>query len=123
MPRRAPPRRARVLALRLPARLDAGALRPVPRRAAARARRAPPGGPVFWPSAFLPAGGRAPYGPCLAAVGRARGGRPQAAPRQAAPPPRVSLIVAAHREEEVIAAKVANALALDWPRDRLEVIV
>ena len=38
-------------------------------------------------------------------------------------PPRVSLIVAAYDEEEVIAAKVANALALDWPRDRLEVIV
>jgi cellulose synthase/poly-beta-1,6-N-acetylglucosamine synthase-like glycosyltransferase len=37
--------------------------------------------------------------------------------------PRVSLIVAAFDEEEVIAAKVANALALDYPRDRLEVIV
>jgi hypothetical protein len=31
--------------------------------------------------------------------------------------------VAAYREEAVIAAKVANALALDWPRERLEVIV
>ncbi len=38
-------------------------------------------------------------------------------------PPRVSLIVAAFDEQEVIAAKVANALALDYPRDRLEVIV
>lgn len=38
-------------------------------------------------------------------------------------PPRVSLIVAAHDEEEVIAAKVANALALDYPRERLQVIV
>ncbi len=38
-------------------------------------------------------------------------------------PPRVSLIVAAFDEEEVIAAKVANALALEWPRDRLELIV
>ncbi len=35
----------------------------------------------------------------------------------------VSLIVAAHDEERVIAAKVANALALDWPRARLELIV
>ena len=34
-----------------------------------------------------------------------------------------SLIVAAYHEEAVIAAKVANALALDWPRERLEVIV
>ena len=38
-------------------------------------------------------------------------------------PPRVSLIVAAFDEEEVIAAKVANALALDYPRGRLELIV
>ncbi len=38
-------------------------------------------------------------------------------------PPRVSLIVAAYDEEESIAAKVANALALDYPRDRLQVIV
>jgi hypothetical protein len=35
----------------------------------------------------------------------------------------VSLIVAAYREEAVIAGKVANALALDYPRDRLELIV
>ncbi len=37
--------------------------------------------------------------------------------------PDVSLIVAAYDEEEVIEAKVANALALDYPRDRLEMIV
>ena len=37
--------------------------------------------------------------------------------------PDVSLIIAAHDEEAVIEAKVANALALDYPRDRLEVIV
>jgi cellulose synthase/poly-beta-1,6-N-acetylglucosamine synthase-like glycosyltransferase len=37
--------------------------------------------------------------------------------------PRVSLIVAAFDEEEVIEAKVANALALDYPRQRLELIV
>jgi cellulose synthase/poly-beta-1,6-N-acetylglucosamine synthase-like glycosyltransferase len=37
--------------------------------------------------------------------------------------PRVSLIVAAHDEEAVIAAKVADALALDYPRELLEVIV
>jgi cellulose synthase/poly-beta-1,6-N-acetylglucosamine synthase-like glycosyltransferase len=37
--------------------------------------------------------------------------------------PHVSLIVAAYDEEESIAAKVANALALDYPRDRLQVVV
>ncbi len=33
------------------------------------------------------------------------------------------MIVAAYDEEEVIAAKIANALALDYPRERLELIV
>jgi cellulose synthase/poly-beta-1,6-N-acetylglucosamine synthase-like glycosyltransferase len=37
--------------------------------------------------------------------------------------PDVSLIVPAYDEEEVIADKVANALALDYPRERLQVIV
>jgi glycosyltransferase involved in cell wall biosynthesis len=39
------------------------------------------------------------------------------------PLPAVSLIVAAHDEAASITAKVANALALDYPRDQLEVIV
>jgi Glycosyltransferase like family 2 len=37
--------------------------------------------------------------------------------------PSVSLIVAAHDEQQVIAAKVANALALQYPRELLQVIV
>jgi cellulose synthase/poly-beta-1,6-N-acetylglucosamine synthase-like glycosyltransferase len=49
--------------------------------------------------------------------------RPRKAPREPAELPRVSLIVAAYDEEEVIEAKVANALALDYPRERLELIV
>lgn len=35
----------------------------------------------------------------------------------------LSLIIAAHDEQEVIAAKVANALGLDYPRKRLQVVV
>ncbi len=37
--------------------------------------------------------------------------------------PTVSLIIAAHDEETVIEAKVADALALEYPRERLQVIV
>jgi cellulose synthase/poly-beta-1,6-N-acetylglucosamine synthase-like glycosyltransferase len=48
---------------------------------------------------------------------------PQRPPAPSGEPPRVSLIVAAYDEEEVIEAKVANALALDYPREKLEVIV
>jgi hypothetical protein len=39
------------------------------------------------------------------------------------PPPSLSLIVAAHDEAPVIAEKVRDALALDYPRELLEVIV
>ena len=76
---------------------------------------------TFWICAGLLAWTQALYGPFLAALRRAR--PPAPPPRSPAPRPRVSLIVAAYAEEGVIAAKVANALALDWPRDRLEVIV
>ncbi|HEV7483407.1 MAG TPA: glycosyltransferase [Solirubrobacterales bacterium] len=49
---------------------------------------------------------------------------PADSPAPAPPsPPTVSLIVPAYDEEEVIAAKVANALALDYPRQRLQLIV
>ncbi|HMB55432.1 MAG TPA: glycosyltransferase, partial [Thermoanaerobaculia bacterium] len=49
--------------------------------------------------------------------------RPTLRPGTWEEPPTVSLIVAAYDEEEVIAAKVAGALALDYPRERLQVIV
>jgi cellulose synthase/poly-beta-1,6-N-acetylglucosamine synthase-like glycosyltransferase len=48
---------------------------------------------------------------------------PSPGPAGAEDPPPVSLIVAAYDEEAVIEAKVANALALDYPRQRLELIV
>jgi cellulose synthase/poly-beta-1,6-N-acetylglucosamine synthase-like glycosyltransferase len=37
--------------------------------------------------------------------------------------PHVSLIIPAYNEEDVIVAKLENALALDYPRDRLDVVV
>jgi Glycosyltransferase like family 2 len=76
---------------------------------------------LFWLSAFLLAWAQALYGPFLALLRRLRGAEEPSPP--ASERPHVSLIVAAYREEDVIAAKVANALALDWPRDRLELIV
>jgi cellulose synthase/poly-beta-1,6-N-acetylglucosamine synthase-like glycosyltransferase len=44
-------------------------------------------------------------------------------PRAEAELPRISLIVAAYDEEQVIEGKVRNALELDYPRERLELIV
>ena len=37
--------------------------------------------------------------------------------------PTVALVIAAHNEEDVIEAKLENALLLDYPRDRLRIIV
>lgn len=42
---------------------------------------------------------------------------------RAAATPRISLLIAARNEEAVIAEKLENTLALDYPRDRLQVIV
>jgi cellulose synthase/poly-beta-1,6-N-acetylglucosamine synthase-like glycosyltransferase len=71
------------------------------RRRAARGHALPPGGPTL-----------APQGQAGTAAGAAHGD-----------PPSLSLIVAAHDEQQVIAARVQNALALDYPRELLEVIV
>jgi cellulose synthase/poly-beta-1,6-N-acetylglucosamine synthase-like glycosyltransferase len=79
---------------------------------------------AFWIPAGLLAWAQAGYGPFLVALRRLRRARPPRPAAVAAPGlPLVSLIVAAHREESVIEAKVRNALALAWPRERLEVIV
>jgi cellulose synthase/poly-beta-1,6-N-acetylglucosamine synthase-like glycosyltransferase len=37
--------------------------------------------------------------------------------------PTVSLIIAAHNEEQVIAQKLENSLALNYPKDKLEIII
>lgn len=50
-------------------------------------------------------------------------GSPRSETGPAARAPTVSLIVPAYDEQEVIATKVANALALDYPRERLQIIV
>lgn len=77
---------------------------------------------TFWICAGLVVYTHAGYPLVLRAlVGMRR--RPTLEPGTWEEPPRVSLIVAAYDEEEVIAAKVANALALGYPGERLELIV
>jgi cellulose synthase/poly-beta-1,6-N-acetylglucosamine synthase-like glycosyltransferase len=58
-----------------------------------------------------------PAAAAVAARGRSRP-RPDGAPL-----PSVALVIAAHDEEAVIRERLDNALALDYPADRLEVVV
>ncbi|HTA06271.1 MAG TPA: glycosyltransferase [Solirubrobacteraceae bacterium] len=85
---------------------------------------------IFWLSVALIVWTQLGYAIALAVVARVRrvatSGHPRSPERggadQTSLPP-VSLIVAAHNEQDVIAAKLANALALDYPRERLQLIV
>jgi cellulose synthase/poly-beta-1,6-N-acetylglucosamine synthase-like glycosyltransferase len=94
---------------------------------------------IFWLSCALIAWTQIGYPAALAIIARVfspdglRQREPapgEPAPGESAAPigesdsaPSLSLIVAAHDEQSVIAAKVANALALDYPRELLELIV
>jgi len=80
---------------------------------------------TFWVSVGLIVWTQVAYAAVLAVLARvfAPGSRPSAPAVTEEPPASLSLIVAAHDEQPVIAAKVRNALALDYPRGRLELIV
>jgi cellulose synthase/poly-beta-1,6-N-acetylglucosamine synthase-like glycosyltransferase len=77
---------------------------------------------VFWTSVALLVHTHVGYPLALWVISRVRrdSSQPFAPPMD---PPMVSLIIAAHDEEAVIERKVRNTLALEYPRDRLELIV
>jgi cellulose synthase/poly-beta-1,6-N-acetylglucosamine synthase-like glycosyltransferase len=74
---------------------------------------------VFWASLAALAWTHVGYPLAVAGLARVRA-RP---PRRAPILPTVALIVPAYNEEDVIERKLDNVLALDYPRDRLEVVV
>jgi cellulose synthase/poly-beta-1,6-N-acetylglucosamine synthase-like glycosyltransferase len=76
---------------------------------------------AFWLAAGLILWTQAGYALALALVARLASERSE--PRVPTEPPSLSLIVAAHDESAVIGEKVRNSLALDYPRELLEVIV
>jgi cellulose synthase/poly-beta-1,6-N-acetylglucosamine synthase-like glycosyltransferase len=79
---------------------------------------------LFWLCAALILYAHAGYPLALALLVRLRGDRHPDEVEVAEPAlPAVSLIVPAYDEEEVIAAKVADALGLDYPRERLQIVV
>lgn len=75
---------------------------------------------LFWALAALILYVYAGY-PLLLALIRACGGRRPVQAADHTPP--VTLIVSAYNEASVIGEKIANSLALDYPADRLEVLV
>lgn len=75
---------------------------------------------VAWFALGLAAWTLAGYPAVAAAVGAVLRRRPRADPAHRPP---LSVLVAAHDEADVIEARVADVLAQDYPRDRLEVIV
>jgi cellulose synthase/poly-beta-1,6-N-acetylglucosamine synthase-like glycosyltransferase len=80
---------------------------------------------VFWTAAGLLAYTHAGYAALLMVLARLRRRRARSSPpvTPSAALPSVSVIVAAYAEQEVIAQRVTNLRELDYPSDRLEVIV
>jgi glycosyltransferase involved in cell wall biosynthesis len=74
---------------------------------------------VFWGSLGALAWTHAGYPLAMGVLARIRP-RPV---RKAEHTPSVALVVSAHNEEAVIRRRIENALALDYPEDRLEVVV
>jgi cellulose synthase/poly-beta-1,6-N-acetylglucosamine synthase-like glycosyltransferase len=82
---------------------------------------------IFWLSVALILWTQLGYAATLAAFAKLRhgdgGGKRERVDATAAESlPALTLVIAAHDEEPVIEAKVADALALDYPRERLQVI-
>jgi cellulose synthase/poly-beta-1,6-N-acetylglucosamine synthase-like glycosyltransferase len=109
----------------------AGGPEPPPPRASARITGVLVLYVLFWLCAALILWTQIGYALALALLARIRAALASAAPRgdglrsskTDTPDPPVTLIVAAHDEQDVIAAKVADALALDYPRELLQLIV
>ena len=79
---------------------------------------------AFWGSAGLLVYTQLGYPALLAGLDRLRKPRPRdILPGDDGDLPDASVVVAAYGEEAVIEEKVGNALALDYPREKLEVIV
>jgi cellulose synthase/poly-beta-1,6-N-acetylglucosamine synthase-like glycosyltransferase len=78
---------------------------------------------LFWIAAGLLAYTHVGYPLVLALLARVRRPRPSVTTDQPVELPRVTVIVAAYAEANVIEGRVANLRALDYPPDRLELIV
>ncbi len=75
---------------------------------------------LFWISALVIGWAYLGYPVSLALRARLRPAPPV---RKARSTPSVSVVIVAHNEESLIARKIHNCLEMDYPRDRLEILV
>jgi cellulose synthase/poly-beta-1,6-N-acetylglucosamine synthase-like glycosyltransferase len=78
---------------------------------------------IFWVCVFAVAYSYAIYPVLIYIISRYFGRRLTPPFIEEANLPTVSLLIAAHNEQEVIERRVANALALDYPRDLLQIVI
>ncbi len=78
---------------------------------------------VFWVCVGLLLYTHLGYGALLVGIARLRRPGAEAPAGGTGEPPTVSVIVAAYAEQDVIAARIANLRSLEYPADRLELIV
>lgn len=75
---------------------------------------------LFWVAAFLVAYAYGLYGACVYVLTRVR---PRPARAREGYTPAVSFIIPCYREAAYIRAKIENTLSLDYPPERLEIVV
>lgn len=78
---------------------------------------------VFWASVVLILYHHVAYPIAVRAIAARLGRRSRDSDLKPAVPPTVTIIIPAHNEEAVIAAKIRNLAALDYPRDRLTLVL
>lgn len=78
---------------------------------------------VLWLSLLAVAYAYAVYPILIFLLARIWGSKPRPPQTQPAAASSVSLLIAALNEEQVIAERLENALSLDYPRDKLEIVI
>jgi cellulose synthase/poly-beta-1,6-N-acetylglucosamine synthase-like glycosyltransferase len=78
---------------------------------------------AFWISLILAVYTYALYPPLIWGLSRLFGRQPEAEDVGDADLPNISLLIAAYNEETEIEGRIRNALALDYPRDKLEIAI
>jgi cellulose synthase/poly-beta-1,6-N-acetylglucosamine synthase-like glycosyltransferase len=78
---------------------------------------------VFWTSGALVVYAYLGYPALIWWASRRLGRKSDASPGEPEAWPEVTLLIAAHNEQDVIEERVRNALAMDYPRDRLKIVI